>query len=95
MEYRELSEKLSFGGQPTAEELRELARKGVKTVVNVRSPDEEEVHLSTAQEKALAESLGMTYVNIPLTAKTIAEDTAAQVKRAIAGAKNTGPVFVH
>jgi uncharacterized protein (TIGR01244 family) len=95
MEYREMSERLSFGGQPSADELHELARKGVKTVVNVRDPGEEVVHMTTAEEKALVESLGMTYVNVPLTAQTIAEDTAAQVKRAIADAKNTGPVFVH
>ncbi|OGL58685.1 MAG: hypothetical protein A3J27_04420 [Candidatus Tectomicrobia bacterium RIFCSPLOWO2_12_FULL_69_37] len=95
MQYRDLSENLSFGGQPNADELRELARKGVRTIVNVRAPDEEEANLPPAQEQALAESLGMTYVNVPLTAKTIAEDTAAQVKRAIADAKNTGPVFVH
>ena len=95
MEYREMSGNLSFGGQPSTDELRELARKGVKTIVNVRSPDEEETNLPPPQERALVESLGMTYVNVPLTAQTVSEDTAAQVKRAIADAKNTGPVFVH
>ena len=95
MEYRELSEQLSFGGQPTAEELRDLARKGVKTIVNVRSPDEEVVHLSTAEEKALAESLGMIYVNVPVTGKNINEETAEQVKQAIGEAKKDGTVFVH
>jgi len=95
MQYRDLSDKLSFGGQPTAEELQELAQKGVKTIINVRDANEEEVHLPPGQEKDLIESLGMNYVNIPLTAQTIAEESAAQVNRAIADAKREGPVFVH
>ena len=53
-----------IGGQPTEKALRELSAQGVKTVVNLRSP--EEMKTVGFDEAALVKSLGMTYVYLPM-----------------------------
>jgi len=55
---------MSLAGQPSADQLRELADRGFKLIVNCRTPGEMK-RLDYA-EPALAASLGMTYVEIPL-----------------------------
>jgi uncharacterized protein (TIGR01244 family) len=54
-----------IGGQPTEKALRELSAQGVKTVVNLRSP-EEMTRSVKFDEAALVKSLGMTYVYLPM-----------------------------
>jgi uncharacterized protein (TIGR01244 family) len=54
-------------GQPDEKKLRELAAQGVKTVVNLRAPQEmEAVKKSGFDEEAVAKELGMKYVSIPI-----------------------------
>ena len=55
---------MSLSGQPSADQLRELAERGFRLVVNCRTPGE--VKKLEFNEAALAASLGMTYVEIPL-----------------------------
>ncbi len=55
---------LFIAGQPTEKGLRELQAKGVRTVVNLRMP--EEMARVGFDEAALAKELGMTYVHIPM-----------------------------
>lgn len=77
------------GGQPTTEQLKTLAGLGYKTVINLRGPGE-----SGSTDPALVESLGMTYVAIPIAgAGDVSEDNA----RKLAAALGTGadPVVVH
>jgi uncharacterized protein (TIGR01244 family) len=54
-----------IGGQPTEKALRDLSAQGVKTVVNLRSP-EEMTRSVKFDEAALVKSLGMTYVYLPM-----------------------------
>jgi uncharacterized protein (TIGR01244 family) len=53
-----------IGGQPTEKALRELRAKGVRTVVNLRMP--EEMARVGFDEAALAKELGIKYVHIPM-----------------------------
>jgi uncharacterized protein (TIGR01244 family) len=51
------------GGQPTEEQLAELADAGYRTVVNLRTPGENEI---SDREAELAEKLGLRYVQVPV-----------------------------
>jgi uncharacterized protein (TIGR01244 family) len=54
-----------IGGQPTERALRELRAQGVTTIVNLRTPEEMTRNVPF-DEAALARSLGMTYIHIPM-----------------------------
>ena len=62
----ELSPNLLTGGQPTAEQLRDVARLGYQTVINLALHDAD---YSLPDEFALVESLGMRYYHIPVVWK--------------------------
>lgn len=89
-QFVQVDEGLSRGGQPTTEGVRQLSRLGVRTIVNLR-------HHSAVmdQERQLAESLGMRWINIPIWAWSGPSD--AQLRRFLAIASDTAarPVFVH
>lgn len=58
---------LYIGGQPTEAALRELASKGVKTVINLRTqPEMDNRRAVPFDEAALLKELGINYVHIPL-----------------------------
>jgi len=61
--YFKYSENLSAGGQPTTEQLKELKKKGVKTIVNL-SPASTKNYLP--KEAVLVEELEMDYVHFPV-----------------------------
>lgn len=56
-----------IAGQPTEDALRDMAAKGIKTVINLRTQQEMDNRGAVPfDEAALLEELGMTYVHIPL-----------------------------
>jgi uncharacterized protein (TIGR01244 family) len=62
---------LYVAGQPSEAGLRELAAKGVKTVINLRTqPEMDNRQQVPFDEAALLKELGMTYVHIPLGGPT-------------------------
>lgn len=78
------------GGQPNQSDLARLRQSGVTTIVNMRTAGEDLGY----DERAEAESLGMTYISLPVsTTAGLDMDTAAQL-RAILGDSN-GPAFIH
>ncbi|MDZ8053819.1 MAG: beta-lactamase hydrolase domain-containing protein [Aulosira sp. ZfuVER01] len=60
---KKISDDLSAAGQITPEELQQAADEGFKSVINLRSSDEQGF-LSDEQQKA--EAAGLQYANIPL-----------------------------
>jgi len=79
------------GGQPSDEGISLLAKRGVKTIVDLRLPDEH----SISHEKQLVESNGMQFVSVPmkgLMAPT--EQQLTSVLRILNDSKQW-PVFVH
>lgn len=80
------------GGQPTEEQLAELARAGYRTLVNLRTEGENEV---SDREAELAEKLGMRYVHLPMAgAEGLTEDNAKALEEVLAD-ESVYPVVVH
>jgi len=77
------------GAQPEGKDYTDLAALGVKTVINLTSDDSE------ANEKAMVEHAGMSYVRIPMT--THEPPTAAQLATflKIVDDPKSQPVYVH
>ena len=88
--FHEVNARLFRGGQPRPGGLKKLAARGVKTVINLRGDD----GLALDEERE-AESLGMKYVNLPLSLG--GRPSREQIARALAliDAPENQPVFVH
>lgn len=84
-----------IGGQPTERALRELQAQGVRTVVNLRTPEEMTRSVSF-DEAALVRSLGMTYVYIPMRGNAeYPYSPAAVTKFAEAMRATNGKLLLH
>ena len=64
-------DKLSSSGMPTVEQMKSVAEAGVQLVINLAPHD---VLNAIQDETELVESLGMTYINIPVNWNTPNED---------------------
>jgi len=87
--FHQVDEHLFRGAQPAASEFQNLARMGIKTVLDLR----EEGH-AIAEEK-LVEAAGMRYISLPMSGVLPPSDQ--QISRALAVLEDPadGPVFVH
>ncbi len=88
-----VNEQFTVGSQPTMEELRELADKGFKTVVNVREAGETEQPHSPGEEGEEVRKLDMQYLNTPVSSEAI-QTAQIDAFRAQIG-ELQGPIFVH
>jgi protein tyrosine phosphatase (PTP) superfamily phosphohydrolase (DUF442 family) len=86
--FGQMDERFYRGAQPKEKDYKDLAQLGIKTIIDLRDDPEE-------HSKSVVESLGMTYVNIPMIAKKYPtpEATAAFLKTVNDPA--TGKFFVH
>ncbi|NET31588.1 MAG: hypothetical protein F6K19_06260 [Cyanothece sp. SIO1E1] len=73
---RKINNELVIAGQVSPEELWQIAREGVKSVCNLRSP-EEQGFLNNEQQQV--EALGLNYVNIPVKPEAINDAITIQV----------------
>lgn len=83
--------KLYRGSQPTADEIENLYRRGVKTIVKVNTADLE-------MERSATSELGIRLIEIPLNARTVGTSKAcAEVERAYQAISDplNWPVYVH
>jgi protein tyrosine phosphatase (PTP) superfamily phosphohydrolase (DUF442 family) len=62
--YQYLDENLSSAGMPTAGQMKEVAEAGVQLVINLAPHDSQN---AIPDEAGLVKSLGMEYLNIPVT----------------------------
>jgi tyrosine-protein phosphatase SIW14 len=87
--FHQVDTKVFRGAQPAPREFQDLARLGIKTVLNLR----EESHARS--EKKIVEAAGMRYVSIPMNGIEAPSD--AQIAHALAVIEDdaNGPVFVH
>ncbi len=90
--FRQVNERIYRGAQPTPEGLAYLAKIGVKTVLDLR----ETGHRAT-REKEIVTSLGMHYVNVPMTGLTPPTDAEMNSPHILVllEAPAGGAVFVH
>jgi uncharacterized protein (TIGR01244 family) len=73
---RKITNELAIAGQPTPDVLQHLVEEGYRSVVNLRSP-QENGFLDDEQQKT--EYLGLHYVNVPLQLETLNLDNVLQV----------------
>jgi uncharacterized protein (TIGR01244 family) len=62
---------LSAAGRLDRADIEELARSGVRTIVNNRPDGEDPGQLSAVEARRLAEGLGLAYHHIPVTAASL------------------------
>jgi protein-tyrosine phosphatase len=88
--YHPVDEHVYRGAQPTTEGFNYLAKMGVKTVLDLREKGDR-----SSREARLVTSLGMQYVNVPMTG--LAPPTEAEITKILALLEDgtAGAIFVH
>ncbi len=87
--FGKVSAELYRGAQPDAQGIQNLKQLGVKTIINLRMPDD-----IWKPEATHAQANGILYTNVPL--RGLGRPTDAQISRLMALIKTCpGPVFVH
>ena len=85
--------KVRTGGQPDEIDLAQLHADGVRTVINLRRPGEQNQPLDPDAEGDAARRAGLVYVNIPVDPKNLNPVQVDAVAQAIAA--SNGAVLVH
>lgn len=85
--FGQMDERFYRGSQPTAEDYKALKEFGINTVIDLRKDSED-------YSKSTVESLGMKYVNIPMTGWTTRDESVAEFLKQINDPAN-GKVYVH
>jgi tyrosine-protein phosphatase SIW14 len=88
--FHQVNSQLYRGAQPKAGGLQKLKAIGIKTIVNLRSEDDQ-----TRAEGKAARSLGLRYCRIPLPGFSEPKDKDVQQVLDIVNAPDNQPVFVH
>lgn len=86
--FGQMDERFYRGGQPKEKDYKALAELGIRTIIDLREDPE-------PYEKPMAESLGMTYVNIPMIAKKYPTPEATEMFLKTVNNPATGKFFVH
>lgn len=89
--FHQVNDHLYRGGQPGNEGWQNLAKLGVKTVVDLRLEDEH----STTQEASAVRAAGMKYINVPMHGVVSPSDEQVRKALALFDDAAAGPVFVH
>jgi uncharacterized protein (TIGR01244 family) len=73
---KKISEELTVAGQLTPEQFQQAAQSGFKSVLNLRSSDEQGF---MSDEQQQAEAAGLEYCNIPVKPNAITEELTTEV----------------
>lgn len=76
------------GAQPKKEDYKDLAALGIKTVIDLRDD-------ATGDERSAVESLGMHYVNIPMSDKAYPQEEQVAEFLKLVSDPGTGKFYVH
>jgi len=87
---RKINNELAIAGQITPEQFQQIADDGYKSVLNLRSSDENDL---LDDEKDKVEFLGLFYVSLPIKAEEINHQAALQVFKIIAELPK--PILIH
>lgn len=77
---KKINDEITVSGQVTLEQLQQAANEGFKSVLNLRSPDEEGFWM---EEQEAVESLGLDYTNSPVQVATLTEELATTILKQI------------
>jgi uncharacterized protein (TIGR01244 family) len=87
---RKINDELTIAGQLDAVQLEQIVLEGIKSVLNLRSPDESGFLYA---EQQLAESQGLYYVNLSVDIKTLDDAIIALVLQKIHQLPK--PILIH
>jgi uncharacterized protein (TIGR01244 family) len=87
---RKINDDLAIAGQIAPEQLQQIYQQGFKSVINLRSPDEEGF-LNNEQQHV--EALGLNYINMPIKVEAMTAEIAGQVLNKID--ELSKPALVH
>jgi protein tyrosine phosphatase (PTP) superfamily phosphohydrolase (DUF442 family) len=87
--FHQVNEHVFRGGQPTSESWPNLAKLGVKTVIDLRREDEH----STAEEAQAVSAAGMIYINVPM--QGVVAPRNEDISKILTLLNSQDPVFVH
>ena len=88
-----INDAVTVGGQPSIEELRELSDNGFRSVINLRTHNEEDQELTPDEEEEIVRGIGMEYAHIPVTADSLSQGKVEAFRERLNGLPS--PVFVH
>jgi len=89
--FQKVNDHIYRGGQPSDSGFQDLAKLGIKTVVDLRDIGEH----SQANEQKVVTGLGMHYVNVPMHGMSKPKDDQVAAVEALFNDTANGPVFVH
>jgi uncharacterized protein (TIGR01244 family) len=88
--FHKVDEKVYRGAQPTDAGFRELAKMGIRTIIDLRGPEHSE-----SREQQVVEAAGMRYVSIPMKGMTEPAENQITGTLTVMNNPDAGPVFVH
>jgi protein tyrosine/serine phosphatase len=86
--FGQMDERFYRGAQPKEQDYKDLAALGIKTVIDLTADPK-------SYERSAVESLGMTYVNIPMIEKKYPTEEATKTFLKVVSDPGTGKFFVH
>jgi tyrosine-protein phosphatase SIW14 len=89
--FQKVDENVYRGAQPTNSGFKDLAERGIKTVVDLRDIGE---HSQADEQKAVTD-LGMRYISIPMQGMSTPKDKQIAAVLGLLNDVTSGPVFVH
>lgn len=88
-----ISDQVTVGAQPTEDQLQQLGKQGFKSVVNFRTEGEEDQPLSPKAEGEKVKAVGMIYLHVPVSMKSMGPEQVDQFREKYADLPK--PVFAH
>jgi tyrosine-protein phosphatase SIW14 len=89
--FQKVDDHVYRGGQSSSDGFKDLARLGIKTIVDLRQIGEH----SQADEEKVVTGLGMRYISIPMKGMSSPKDDQVAHVLALLNDATSGPVFVH
>ncbi len=86
--FGQMDERFYRGAQPKEEDYKDLVALGIKTVIDLQAEPK-------PYEKTIVESLGMTYINIPMVGKKYPTEEATRTFLKLATDPTTGKFYLH
>ena len=93
MDAMKINDEVTVGAQPSEDRLKELARQGFKSVINFRTEGEEEQPLPPKQEGEAVRSLGLQYLHVPVSMKSMGPEIVDGFRQRFPDLPK--PVFAH
>ena len=93
MEMIKLDEYVTFGTQPTAQQIHELAQRGYRAIVNLCTEGEDDAPLGPLEEAHRAESAGLAYGHVPVGRTEFTDEQFLAFRATLR--RLPDPIYVH